>query len=303
MRRRLLARLLPVLLTLAGCVSAPQPQPGPVGPPQGRYQDQLHRLPVAQADGSTRLILMRLCRPPREGPAPLVVINHGSPGQAAARQGMRPGSCESAAVQWFLARGYAAALPLRRGYGTDGGTWPESYGRCERPDFVGGGRETARDIAATISYARTLPEIRRDVGALVVGQSAGGWGAVALGSTWAEGVAGLVNFAGGRAGRIAGVPNANCRPDLLVAAARQFGATARGLPMLWIYAANDSFFAPEQVARMHAAYVGAGGRAELHALGPFGQDGHALFGARAGAAIWGPILLAYMRARGLPAEP
>ena len=57
--------------------------------------------------------------------------------------------------------------------------------------------------------------------------------------------------------------------------------------MLWVYAANDSFFAPEIAARMHAAFVGAGGAAELVAVGPFGKDGHALFGARPAACASG----------------
>lgn len=290
------------LLLAAACDAPAARPPGPTAPPMGRYADTIHRVPVTEEDGRARNILMRVCHPPdQSAPAPLVVLNHGSPGAAEDRRRMQPALCESGAVQWFLARGYVAAIPLRRGYGADRGYWAETYGRCETPDFVAAGRETARDILAALGYARALPEVQGDAGALVVGQSAGGWGVVALGGIRDAGIAGLVNFAGGRAGRIDGVPNANCRPDLLVTSASRYGAMARGgVPMLWIYSQNDSFFAPAQVARLHAAYVGAGGRAQLAALGPFGRDGHALYGGRGGAAVWGPIVEEYMRERGLP---
>lgn len=301
---RLGACLLLVLLAAAGCAGPDMSRPGPVAAPEGPHAEQLHRVPVTQDDGSQRMILVRVCRPPSGGvPASLVVINHGSPGDAASRRRMAPWSCENPAVRWFLERGYVAALPLRRGYGYDTGPWSESYGRCDTPDFVAGGRETARDIAATLAYARSLHGLRRDQGALVVGQSAGGWGVVALSAMASDGVAGMVNFAGGRAGRIGGVPNYNCRPDLMVTAASRLGAAWRGVPMLWVYASNDSFFAPAQVARMHAAYTEAGGQARLEALGPFGQDGHALFTGRGGSEVWGPVVADYLRGRGLPADP
>lgn len=298
MRRAILVAL---ALSLGACADAiGDARPGPTGAPQGVHREQIHRVPVTADDGTTRLIAMRVCRAPGTAPARLVVINHGSPGNPRAREPMRPGSCDSEAVRWFLARGMTAALPLRRGYGGDGNDWPESYGRCDSPDFVSGGRETARDIAAAIAYGLTIPGVRADAPVVVVGQSAGGWGAMALAAENRPEVGALINFAGGRAGRRGGVPNANCRPDLLVATAGRFGARARAVPMLWIYTANDSFFAPDRARELHAAWRAAGGEARLHQLGPFGEDGHALFGARGGSRIWGPIVEAYLRERARP---
>lgn len=260
---------------------------GAEGPPEGRWREQLHWLPVGD-----RLILARLCRPERVDAAPLVVINHGSPANPAQRPAMRPGDCTNEAVGWFLARGHAVILPLRRGYGASGGEWAEGFGRCEGADFARAGRETARDIAAAIDYAIALPGIRPD-GVTVVGQSAGGWGALALAAENPPRVARVVNMAGGRGGWAQGAPNTNCRPDRLVSGAAEYGRTAR-VPTLWIYTANDSFFAPDLAARMADAYAGAGGRAELVALGPWGRDGHLLFGGVGGAAVWGPLMEAWL---------
>jgi len=46
--------------------------------------------------------------------------------------------------------------------------------------------------------------------------------------------------------------------------------------MLWVYATNDTFFSPDLGRAMHAAYTGAGGKAEFVDVGLFGADGHML---------------------------
>ncbi|HEY4249833.1 MAG TPA: hypothetical protein VGM87_01455, partial [Roseomonas sp.] len=131
--------------------------------------EQVYRV---QVPGTEAGILMRLCPAPG-GPAPLVVINHGSPARAADRPHMRLTECGSEAVRWFTSRGFAAALPLRRRYGASGGEWAEGFGRCQQADYARAGRETARDILAAIEAARRLPAVRGDRPVVVVGQSAG----------------------------------------------------------------------------------------------------------------------------------
>ncbi|WP_376092154.1 alpha/beta hydrolase family protein [Roseomonas sp. CCTCC AB2023176] len=157
------------LLSLVACASAPLPT-----------GSDIVAVPVTEADGTGRTIPARLCRPTGGAPARLVVVNHGSPGtgaEARARYGLLP--CTHEVARWFTARGYAVLAPLRRGYGADRGPWSEAYGACESPDYARGGRETARDIAAGIAAARTIPGLRQD-GIVVLGQSAGGWGALAV---------------------------------------------------------------------------------------------------------------------------
>jgi dienelactone hydrolase len=287
------------LLAFGGCQEQPVSPAaaasrgaGPEAPPAGPWREQIHWLPVGD-----RLIQARLCRPPGEAPAPLVVINHGSPADPARRPGTRATSCSAEAAQWFLGRGQAVLFPLRRGYGASGGGWAESYGRCATPDFAAAGRETARDIAASIRYATQLPGIRPER-VLVVGQSAGGWGALALAAENPPQVAAIVNMAGGRGGWAEDRPNSNCRPDLLVQAAGVFGQTAR-IPTLWVYTANDTYFAPELAARMHEAFTQAGAVAAMRALPAWRSDGHSLFFGSGGSTGWGPILDAWLAPQGL----
>ncbi|MGK7866879.1 alpha/beta hydrolase family protein [Falsiroseomonas sp. E2-1-a20] len=278
------------LLWLAGCV-APAVRsdvaPAPVAEPG------LLEIPVP---GTGQSISARLCRPTVAGPVPLAVINHGSPARAAARPGMRPVACAAEAVQWFTARGFAVLLPLRRGYGAAGGRWAEGFGACDSPDYARAGRESALDIEAAILHALRLPGIRPG-GVVVVGQSAGGWGALALAADRPAGVAAVVNMAGGRGGWAGGVPGQVCAPGRLVAAAGEYGRSAI-LPTLWLYTANDSFFGPELAAGMHRAFTASGGRAELRALPAFGTDGHALFFGAGGSAVWGPMVEAFLRQQG-----
>jgi pimeloyl-ACP methyl ester carboxylesterase len=263
----------------AGCAAA---QPGL----------EAYLVPVPGTDAA---IAMRVC-PEAGEPRPLVVINHGSPARAADRPRMQMTECGSEAVRWFTARGFTVALPLRRGYGASGGDWAEGFGRCQQADYAAAGRETARDILAAIAVARTLPMVRGDLPVIVVGQSAGGWGGLALAAMNPPGIAAIVNMAGGRGGWSEGVANTNCRPDLLASAAGQYGSSAR-VPTLWLYTENDSFFAPPIARSLHAAYTGGGGVAEYRPLPAFGEDGHRLFFGRGGSAVWGAEVAPWLAAR------
>ena len=209
---------------------------------------------------------------------------------------MRLYSCDAEAARWFTFRGYVVGFVLRRGYGATGGYWAETTGGCNNPDYVRGGLESARDMQAAVAAMTQLPFVRRD-GAIIVGQSAGGWGAIAYNSVPHPGVIAFVVMAGGRGGHKDMVPNNNCRPDLLEEAAGRYGATAR-TPMLWFYAANDSFFSPAIARRIFQDFTAAGGQAQLVQPSAFGRDGHNLFFGRGGSAIWGPFLETYLRNQG-----
>lgn len=242
-------------------------------------------------------ILIRVCRPATDLPATLVVINHGSPANSADRPRMQVGRCDQEAAQWFLARGYVVAFPLRRGYGASGGEWAESYGPCNQADYFHAGLETARDINAAVEALTTLPYVR-STGVIVVGQSAGGWGTIAYDSVSHPRVAAFIVMAGGRGGHLHEEPNRNCHPERLTRAAGRFGSTAT-TPMLWVYALNDSFFGPSIARKLYQSFTASGGHAEFEQPGSFDDDGHRLFFGKGGSKIWGPMVERYLaRQRG-----
>jgi len=255
-------------------------------------REELHLIPAVAADGQIVQLHARICRPPTDAPAPLVVINHGSPPSASDRPGMQLGRCDQEAARWFTSRGYVVAFALRRGYGATGGNWDENYGSCAQSDYARAGIETAKDINAVVNYASALPYVLHD-GAIVVGQSAGGWGTIAYDALPHRRVSAFVVMAGGRGGHQNNQPFQNCHPERLIEGARSFGKHAT-TPMLWIYSANDSFFPPPLARALWQAFTSAGGKATLEQPGPFGDDGHHLFFGSGGSLVWGPLLERYL---------
>lgn len=245
--------------------------------------------------GDARLFT-RVCRPESDAPARLVMINHGSPANAAQRPTLAPPNCSREAVKWFTDRGYVVAIPIRRGYGATGGIWAENFGPCSNANFERAGFASADDLAAALDFLRKLDFVA-PLPAIMLGQSAGGWATLALASRDPPAVGLYVNFAGGRGGWANGVPHNNCSPENLVRDIGVYGRSARA-PTLWVYAENDSFFDPALVRRMHAAFLRNGASAELRQLPPWGRDGHLLFFGDGGSRVWGPQVEGFIGANG-----
>ena len=279
---KILTGLLFALAIGVGSLHA-QSAAGPQGP-EGEHRRQLWLVPSPE-----RNVLMRstVFRPAGAGPFSLVVINHGSSQRLEQRASLSVPAFETMA-HWFVARGYAVVVPQRPGHGETGGTYLEDQRGCDEADFHGSGLRTADSIAAAIEYMTGQPFVRK-TGVVVVGFSAGGWGALALASRNPRGVAAVINFAGGRGGRVNGQPDNNCAPSRLIDAVRAFGSSAR-VPTLWVYAENDSYFAPALSKRMADAYRIAGGRVDYQLVPRFGDDGHWLMQSPTGEPVWGPVV-------------
>jgi dienelactone hydrolase len=252
------------------------------------------RLPVVFAGGGAIELEALMVKPSAAGRYPLALLTHGSPRQGEARRRMSAAQMSFQAEE-LARRGYVAVVVMRRGYGTSEGAWEESSGRCERADHERAARESARDLRAALNALRELPEVDA-ARTIVIGQSAGGIGTLALAADPPAGLQAVVNFAGGRGSR---APNDICREDRLIEAYAALGKTAR-VPSLWIYTENDLYFGPELARRMFAAYSGQGGVGELRLLPAFAEDGHALFARRGGVAQWRPLLDAFLRKNALP---
>ena len=263
-------------------------------PADQAIQEEVWAIPV------TLPTIAYVVRPVGKGPFPLAVMNHGVSMNQRER-GFFPLVEFRDAAMWFARRGYMVVAPSGTGYGAAALDDPErglyslffsKVGRCDRPNFREAGHAVALIDKWIIEYMTDQKLIVPD-NIIVVGQSAGGWAAIALSSENLPGVRAIVAFAAGRGGRVGGKPNNNCAPDKLVAQVGEFGRTAR-TPMLWIYIENDTFFGPELSRRMHEAYTGAGGNAEYHLLPPFGSDGHFLVSSRDSLPLWTPLVGAFL---------
>jgi dienelactone hydrolase len=281
---------------LAGCAGngvslAPAASLGPQGGEAAPSRRQLWLVPSAEPGLAMRA---HLYRPPGPGPFRLAIVAHGSEQDARLRAAMAMPRFD-ALTAWLVERGYAVLVPQRPGHGETGGPYLEDQGGCASADFRAAGFAAADSIQAALGFMAAQPFVEK-AGAVVVGNSAGGWGALALASRNPAQVAAIVNFSGGRGGHDRDRPLRNCAPERLVAAAGDYGRTAR-LPTLWLYAANDTYFPPDLSGRMAEAFRRAGGRVEYRLLPAVAGDGHALIQTEGAAAAWKPYLERFLAAR------
>ena len=239
-----------------------------------------------------------LFRPPGDGPFPLAVIAHAST-QNVLRRAQMPQPEYRALAAWLVARGFAVLVPERPGHGATGGKYFEDQGGCDEADYAKAGRATADEIAAAVGLVRKQPFIRPD-GLVVIGHSAGAWGALALASEDPKNVAAIIAFAPGRGGHANDLSNQVCAPHTLKAAAAEFGKAAR-VKVTWLVAANDSYFSPTLSRQLADAFRGAGGKADFRALPAYGGEGHWLPETEGGVKLAGPELDRALKPR--PATP
>ena len=238
---------------------------------------------VGLATRTGPMLQTRVLRPPGREPFPLAIVSHGSPPDGSQRPNMEIPTF-SAVSNWLLQRGYMVALPLRRGYGRTGGPWLENFGSCSSPDYYRAGMTTAQDIRTAIDYFRGRPEVQRDR-ILLIGcrRAVGDRSQPPAKIRPACSQSSILP-----AGEGAGTPKSATARRSAWSTRRPVMARPPAFPRSGSMRPNDSFFAPDLARKMSGAFVRAGGRAEYVALPAFGSDGHRLFGAADGRALWQP---------------
>lgn len=198
-----------------------------------------------------------------------MLLTHGSDADPAARRRYSARGYWNT-VRWFLNRGYGVLYVLRPSYGDSEGPYLEANAtHCEQANYGPGFESMADVLAASLQHARGLPQADASRWVLA-GHSAGGAAALAFAARRPEGLAAVLNFAGGKGGG-EDRPYAPCRADQIE---RLFADYARRTvaPSLWVYASNDLYFGGEVAPRWHAAYQGAGGPATLLMTAPAPED-------------------------------
>jgi len=275
---RLLNTLVP--LALLALLAAPpvcaQVIFGPSGADGDPFRRQQWRVPSPDTDIAAHALLFR---PPGDGPFRLAVIAHASTQNGLRRAQMSQPEYR-ALTAFLIARGFAVLVPERLGHGVTGGRYVEDQGGCDEADYVRSGRATADEIALALDYSRKQDFIRKDA-AIVIGHSAGGWGALALANADPKAISAIIAIAPGRGGHANDEPNRICAPHTLLAAAAEFGKAAR-IPVTWLVAANDSYFAPAFSLALVDAFRRSGGKVEFRALPAVGSEGHWMIESEAG---------------------
>lgn len=224
-----------------------------------------------------------LFRPAGKGPFRLAVIAHAST-QNRLQRAQMPQPEYPALAAALVARGFAVLVPQRLGHGKTGGPYLEDQEGCDNAEYGMSARSTAEAITTAMNFLLTQAFVRKDA-SVVVGHSAGGWGALALTDQSPKSILSIIVFAPGRGGRSNDRAGNICAPDRLIAVATELGEAAR-IPVTWLVAENDSYFPPEFSKKMSDAFVEAGDdKVDFKVLPAFGKEGHWLAEAGEGAEI------------------
>jgi dienelactone hydrolase len=280
-----------VVLGLVGAQSATaQPRFGAQGAEAEPARMQQWLVPSPDPETAAHALLFR---PSGDGPFPLALIAHAST-QNVLRRAQMPQPEYRALAAWLVARGFAVLVPERPGHGATGGKYLEDQGGCDEADYSRSGYATADSIKAALGYLREQPFVRQD-GTVIVGHSAGAWGALALAGENPKGVSAIIAFAPGRGGHANDLPNQVCAPHTLMQSAAEFGEDTQ-VPVIWLVAANDSYFSPDLSRQLADAFRTGGGRVDFRVLQASGSEGHWLAETEAGVKIAGSELDSALKA-------
>ncbi len=221
--------------------------------------------------------------PATGGPAPALVLNHGSTIHPGTTDVCRPGT---AAV--LLGWGYAVLLPHRRGYGrSPGRPWRQDVpGELGSPEYdralAARLAAEAEDVLAAIEWLERRPEVRGDrLG--VIGSSFGGTVSL-LAAARCPRLRCAVDFAGA-------AMNWERTPALRETMRR--AAREGRVPLCLAQAANDHSVEPTRVLAADLAGTGRPHAARVFpAFGLTADEGHAFF--QHGAPVWGAWVRAFL---------
>src|SRR4051812_18773353 len=178
MLRRLLRYL---IICVAALVMPAGAAPADERTAPNAIQEEIWALPV------TLPTIAYVVRPVGKGPFPLAVMNHGVSLNQRDR-GFFPLVEFRDAAMWFARRGYMVVAPTGSGYGAAALDEPErglysvfysKVGKCDNPNFRDAGLAVALLDKWIIDYMTEQKLVVPD-NVIVVGQSAGGWAALAL---------------------------------------------------------------------------------------------------------------------------
>lgn len=258
----------------AGLVSdvlAARALPDHIGDAQAQtaWREQLVNY-VAAGDGAH--IEMSLMLPDGAGPFPVMVFNHGDIELDSSYIRSRERFRDMIIATEFLAKGIAVAFPARRGVGMSEGIYQLPSSSVDGdPLYVA--RRHAADVMPAFDALRSVPDI--DASRMIVaGQSAGGYSTMYIASQNLPGVIGAINFSGGRTDMGGFGPSA-LNPTM-IKGFQQAGTTTH-VPMLWIFAEQDSRYMVPTIQACYEAFTAAGGRASLVIVPYNGHDGHFIY--------------------------
>jgi dienelactone hydrolase len=237
-------------------------------------------------------MVMTIVRDTKQKKSPYIIIHHGRP-ESPIRFAVMGQQRYPANANYFVSKGFVVLIPTRIGYGLTGGPDVEYTGECDNKNYLRGIAPLVSETKQILSYAKKLPYVDTSRG-LVLGESFGGIGAIAMASSDLSSVLGVVNISGGDGGSLEHLEKP-CRPDQLSDTFAQYGKTNR-VPSLWMYSQNDRYWGTRYPKQWFDAFKRAGGKAEFVNLPADKNNGHYIFVRNPEA--WHPAFETFIRQLG-----
>ena len=211
-----------------------------------------------------------VARPAGDGPFPTIIFNHGSTGRGQNRALYARTVAPAIVADYFVARGWMALFPQRRGRGKSGGAYAEGLApdgsgySCDPATALAGFARAAADVDAVVASLSDRSDVDRD--RLVIGGvSRGGILAIAYAGMRPGTFRGAINFNGGWLGR-ACASHETVNPTLFARGG------AAGVPTLWLHGSFDQYYRIAHCRANFDRFRSAGGQGKFVAA----RMGHAL---------------------------
>lgn len=210
--------------------------------------------------------------PPRDGPFPLAIVNHGSTGRGTQADRFASNWADGRLADVLNAQGYIVAFPMRRGRGKSDGLYDEGFGddrskgyTCNAEQSLEGAERAAEDVRAVIKSLQAQPHITDDP-VLLSGVSRGGALSLKLAAEGDIPTRGVINFVGGW---ISDKCPTATRINTAVMTAKS------DVPSIWIYGNEDAFYAITHAQKIFEKYKANGGDGTFSAYDlPGSGNGH-----------------------------
>ena len=239
--------------------------------------EETYRAPMKLVgpDGATirQEVILTIVRESTRMKAPFIVIQHGRPEIPLKFPLMNQVRYQTNA-DYFVSKGYVVVIPTRIGYGLTRGPDVEYTGTCNAKNYLRGMTPIVSETKQTLEFLHQMPFIDTTRG-IVVGESFGGVGAVAIASSDTKGILGAINISGGDGGSLDHLDEP-CSSDKLKEAFAHYGRSNH-IQTLWLYSLNDRFWGEELPKQWFEAFTDAGGAGRFVHLPADKNNGHYIF--------------------------
>jgi hypothetical protein len=249
---------------------------------------------IPDADSSTGGLDGWMATPNAPGKHPLAVIGLTELVVPERANEVGPGRMLPEA-EWFVRRGWAVGIFLRRGYGASGKFPHIGIIRCGTQDMEEYSDFETKDLRVALAYFSALPEVDRS--RVIAGENSDVWAdSIWLANGAPASLKGILNF-GPRGMFDMTFYRDKCLQGSILPALRRLGETSH-VPMLWVYGKVKPS-GQESTKECLDAFVGAGGSAEFDTVKSYDAE-NASYLFNMDEAEWGPLAEAFLAKRGLP---